>query len=121
MDLTELIVWDVRRGSLRAALNEIIFRHSLWEASGGKEREQLDLSRRNLRKVNLREARLDGANCQFAVFLNADFEYADLRGVDTRRAHTDRRPHTEGGILIVNEPLRPVRQLLTNRSPGSKL
>lgn len=121
MNVLEMIARDVQRGDLRSALAEILFRHAVWEATGGKKGEQLDLSRRNLRKVNLREARLDGANCQFTVFLNADFEYADLRGVDTRRAHTDRRPHTEGGILIADEALRPLRRPRSIFVPRSKL
>jgi uncharacterized protein YjbI with pentapeptide repeats len=120
MRRVDLIVRDVRRGDLRSALAEILFRHSLWEATGGKRGEQLNLAGANLRKANLREARLDGANCKFTVFLNADFEFADLRGVDTRRAHTDRRPYTDGG-LPVNEAPRPSRQQRRKQANAANL
>jgi len=64
------------------ALTEILALHSKWADSDGKEGKQLDLSRRDLRGINLRYTNMDGAMAGWSSMRKAEMRWMDVRNSD---------------------------------------
>ena len=94
-DITNALL-PTQMDGLEGKLRDILINHAKWVDSGGRDGEQADFSRhdlrdKDLRRVNLGTAKFEysvlaGCNFSAAMLVMSDFGFADMRKADLKQA-----------------------------------